>query len=90
MQKIHKIETKKLKVEATIFDPAKEDEEEPYDKIEFDFLMPTNELDRVKEEGMFSSEFENVEYGIKQWLEELTHFKVYISYVEVEDEWNES
>ena len=84
MQKIHKIETKKLKVEATIFDPAKEDEEEPYDKIEFDFLMPTNELDRVKEEGMFSSEFENVEYGIKQWLEELTHCEVYISYVEVE------
>lgn len=90
MQKIHKIETKKLKVEATIFDPAKEDEEEPYDKIAFDFLMPTNELDRVKEEGMFSSEFENVENGIKKWLEELTHCEVYISYMEVEDERNES
>ena len=84
MQKIHKIETKKLKVEATIFNPSKEDEEEPYDKIEFDFLMPVDELTRLKEEGMFSIYFENVEKGLKQWLEELTHFKVYISYVEVE------
>lgn len=84
MQKIHKIETKKLKIEATIFDPAKEDEDEPYDKIEFDFLMPKDELDRLKEEGTFSSEFENVENGIKLWLEEMTHCRVYISYVEVE------
>ena len=82
MQKIHKIETKKMKIEATIFDPSKEDEDEPYDKIEFDFLMPINELDRLKEEGMFSSEFENVEDGIKQWLKELTYCDVYISYME--------
>ena len=86
MQKIHKFETKKLKIEASIFDPSKEDEDEPYDKIEFDFLMPTNELDRLQEEGMFSSEFENVEDGIKQWLEELTHCDVYISYTEVKDD----
>lgn len=86
MQKIHKIETKKMKIEATIFDPSKEDEDEPYDKIEFDFLMPIIELDRLKEEGMFSSEFENVEDGIKQWLKELTYCDVYISYMEVKND----
>ena len=85
MQKIHKIETKKLKVEAIIFNPSKEDEEEPYDRIEFDFLMPVNELTRLKEEGMFSIYFENVEKGLKRWLEEMTHFEVYISFIEVKN-----
>lgn len=47
--------------------------------------MPVNELTRLKEEGMFSIYFENVEKGLKRWLEEITRFEVVMKLVEVKD-----
>ena len=84
MQKIHKIETKKLKVEAIIYNPAN-DEYEMYDEIHFEILIPTDEWVRLKEEGMFSISFQNVMDGYQKWLEKITRFEVVMKFIEVKE-----
>lgn len=84
MQKIHKIETKKLKVEAIIYNPAN-DEDETYDEIHFEILIPTDEWVRLKEEGMFSISFQNVMDGYQKWLEKITRFEVVMKFIEVKE-----
>lgn len=84
MQKIHKIETKKLKVEAIICNPAN-DEDEMYDEIHFEILIPTDEWVRLKEEGMFSISFRNVMDGYQKWLEKITRFEVVMKFIEVKE-----
>ena len=75
---------KKLKVEATIVNRANDDDE-IYDEIHFEIQIPSDEWVRLKEEGMFSFNFQNVMDGYKKWLEEITRFEVVMKLVEVKD-----
>ncbi len=85
--KTHKIETKQIKVVATIFDETRD--EDDYDEVEFKMMIPTDEWTRLIEEGMFSFYFDNVIQGYKKWLEELSKCEVYICFEEVKENGSE-
>ena len=73
---------KRVKLIATIFDPA-HDEDEDWEEREIEITIPNYELSRLIEEGMFSIYFENVIEGYRKWIEEISRLKCSIAFQEI-------
>lgn len=81
--KKHIIEIKRIKLEITIFDRYKKDDED-FDIVEIEITIPKDEWTRLIEEGNFSIYFDNVIRGYEKYIEEQTHCEVYVCFEEIE------
>ena len=63
---------KRVKLIATIFDP-KHDEDEDWDEVVIEILMPDSEWSRLIYEGCFTWAYSEVIEGYKKYFASLTH-----------------
>ena len=76
---------KRVKLVATILDP-KHEEDEDYDKIVIEVLIPETEWDRLIYEGCFTWVYCEVIEGYKKYFASLTHIDdILIHFEEIEE-----
>ena len=83
----YKIETKKVKMIITIFDPTHYDDED-FEEIEMDILMPKGQWDTFIATGEFDVFYGDIIEAYKKWIESVKKYECYITFAEIEADIN--